>query len=1176
MGILLEIYFANFLYNVVVKLCYMKLSVKSIKVCIVSMFFIILLAFQMFNGIAATFDYTTAVTGSISPSVSSGEHENEELKQQINEENQFAPIDKKTSNFLQDYNTTNDPAISVVNPVTGRSVFMFDASVTSVGTRFNATIWVYNITDLFGYQVRLVVNDTLLNITRVWIPCWDSEWVFYNLEYIPLNPVLYDDDFDGICEATLFASSLLPPYTFNGSGLLAIVEFGIVYVPDTGQATTELDIDNSDTMLLDFDAMPITATKINGLYTIKRERQQLALYAGSSNPGIVYEYGGNNEWYAISQSLGTAVLCLVVWNGELYAGTTTGSNGIVYRYDGFQWSMIGEFPERQVSSLVVWNGELYAGTTYPANLYRYNPVNESWDLVLSDALPNGIRAMYVWERDNALYLGDYNSDTIGRYDGTNYTIVAEFGRSCIWDFQSYGEYLYASAWLGYLYRSFDGFNWEPALINPEERNIWALEEFQGYLYLGMDWTGSGAPEAQLWRYNGSTGELVLSIPVNSSHQGIISMATDGLYLYLGLGGEEGYYESYGAGKVYRYDGTNAELISGVMGEGVQCLLFAGPVQRPEHDLAIYLQVPDSLPVGCTTVINATVYNNGISNETSVEIYLQINDQTVLNMTLAYLNSSSTSTLSYPWTPNSTGLYNITAIVLPVNGENITENNRSTKEVLVSNLLITPEEGQYANYLFSAYNDSVTTPEWMKYNVTYAKYVSPSIINITTWQQSWDGYTYNSWMLVDVLTREIVGGGPYSSPVGYYYYGWIETNITIGDSIRIFDTYGYVKGEEVIAAAGTYIDCWVVETIVDYYNYTWWFDKATGLWIGVKMIDLSNPNMYILGLLVDTNIPVGGALIIETDKPMYARLETVTVTATYIIGNTPIENATITFQVDYPNGTLYFIWTEETNVNGTAVFRFFIDETAPYGVYTISATAYKIGYDPKSATTTFLVAYLEPRIVLWFEGPEVALVGFNTTIILHVENSGNATAYNVTAHLTIPDSLTVIMANTTFTGTIDPGKEITLIATVTTSLPSRHLLTASAEYFKADGTPMPIVYMERYIAFGYHQDYPVDIVAVQVSYTSTQIILNLTVTNYGESSVQVVLIASAQHIATKLVLKSAYRTVTLDPNETLSVQLVLNIPTSASTGDYLVKGILATDLPSNSGFTLTQVSRMITL
>jgi len=595
----------------------------------------------------------------------------------------------------------------------------------------------------------------------------------------------------------------------------------------------------------------------------------------------------------------------------------------------------------------------------------------------------------------------------------------------------------------------------------------------------------------------------------------------------------------------------------------------------EHELTVELEAPKFVKLRETTILNATIYNHGICDEANVELKILINNTVVDSVLIPQIPSESSYTFSYSWTPDTEGTYNITAYTPPVPGEKITTNNVVTTEVIIMRPLISPEEGQYANYLFTSYSNSVNPLEWAKYNVTYAQYVSPSIINITIWQQSSDSYTYNSWLLVNVLTREIVGGGPYSPPLGYYF-GWIETNVTTGSSIRIFDTYGYVEGEEVIAAAGTYIDCWVIETIIDSYNYTWWFDKATGLWIGIKMINLTNSDTYILGFLVDTNIPVGGALIIETDKPMYARLETVTVTANYVIGNTPIENATITFQVNYPNGTLYFVWTEETNANGTAVFRFFIDETAPYGVYTISATAYKIGYDPKSATTTFLVAYLEPRIVLRFEGPEVALIGFNTTIILHIENSGNATAYNVTAHLTIPDSLTVIIANTTFTGTIDPGKEITLIATVTTSLPSRYLLTASTEYFKADGTPMPIVYTERYIAFGYHQDYPVDIVALRVSYTSTQIILNLTVTNYGESSVQVVLIASAQHIATKLMLKSAYRTVTLDPNETLSVQLVLNIPTSASTGDYLVKGILATDLPSNSGFTLTQVSRIITL
>ncbi|NVM56705.1 MAG: hypothetical protein HWN51_01100, partial [Desulfobacterales bacterium] len=323
----------------------------------------------------------------------------------------------------------------------------------------------------------------------------------------------------------------------------------------------------------DWDWMPDTGhfTFILEPTGILRE----GLYAGGSDPGVVYEYFGGGLWAEISPDLGKAVLSLVEYDGELYAGVMSYEGiGEVYRYDGVNWDQVGGDMDAQVSSLVVWNGELYAGTVPGARLLRYNSLTDTWTEVLAGALPVGIRTMYVWEQDNALYLGDFDSDLIGRYDGVTYQIVSAFALGvCISDFQSYDGDLYASAGLGFLYRSPDGFNWEVEDQFDPDRNIWSLEVFKGYLYLGMDWIGIGAPEAQLWMYNGTLEELVWFAPVTNPGEGIISMTTNGSVLFIGLGGEEGYYGSTGIGQVYSYDGVEVQLISDVMGEGVQVLSF---------------------------------------------------------------------------------------------------------------------------------------------------------------------------------------------------------------------------------------------------------------------------------------------------------------------------------------------------------------------------------------------------------------------------------------------------------------------------------------------------------------------------------------------------------------------------------------------------------------------------
>jgi hypothetical protein len=62
------------------------------------------------------------------------------------------------------------------------------------------------------------------------------------------------------------------------------------------------------------------------------------------------------------------VLCLVEHEKELFAGTMstcdTGSVGRVYKYlGGTAWAPVGGTLDNQVSSLVVYNDNLYAGTT---------------------------------------------------------------------------------------------------------------------------------------------------------------------------------------------------------------------------------------------------------------------------------------------------------------------------------------------------------------------------------------------------------------------------------------------------------------------------------------------------------------------------------------------------------------------------------------------------------------------------------------------------------------------------------------------------------------------------------------------------------------------------------------------------------------------------------------------
>jgi len=102
----------------------------------------------------------------------------------------------------------------------------------------------------------------------------------------------------------------------------------------------------------------------------------------------------------------------------------------------------------------------------------------------------------------------------------------------------------------------------------------------------------------------------------------------------------------------------------------------------EHDLAVILDAPTRLEPGDSVLLNATVYNAGLSDETNVELQLLINETIVDSVVFQELNSHEFCTLSYLWTPSVKGVYNVTAFAVPVPEENVTTNNVYSKMVHV--------------------------------------------------------------------------------------------------------------------------------------------------------------------------------------------------------------------------------------------------------------------------------------------------------------------------------------------------------------------------------------------------------------------------------------------------------------------------------------------------------------
>jgi hypothetical protein len=156
--------------------------------------------------------------------------------------------------------------IRVVNPHTGTPNFEFFTNTTFVGTRFNVTIRVYDVINLYDFQVQLKYNASVINATRAWTPSDEPDYTFYGMNSLGIPAYFYYDD-PTYGTSALMGDTLLGIDAFNGSGLMAIVEFEIINRPDIDKTLScNLEINNLFTFMDDLDGQDITVTKIDGSF----------------------------------------------------------------------------------------------------------------------------------------------------------------------------------------------------------------------------------------------------------------------------------------------------------------------------------------------------------------------------------------------------------------------------------------------------------------------------------------------------------------------------------------------------------------------------------------------------------------------------------------------------------------------------------------------------------------------------------------------------------------------------------------------------------------------------------------------------------------------------------------------------------------------------------------------
>lgn len=359
-------------------------------------------------------------------------------------------------------------------------------------------------------------------------------------------------------------------------------------------------------------------------------------------------------------------------------------------------------------------------------------------------------------------------------------------------------------------------------------------------------------------------------------------------------------------------------------------------EPPERDLLILsVQGPQYLCPGDVAVYNVTVLNFGKNDETDVNVSLIVDGKTIDYRYIGFLANGSSVKTTFSWTPSATGTYNVTFWVKPVPGEVDLSNNKFELSLTVTYPLINPVEGQWASYEFKEYYDTriVGYGNW---NMTYERYIDPYRIYVTV--KIWTSYmgTIEGWMIVNTLTR-LVEDGVWA---GLWYPGWIEKDVTIGSTVKLLYGTATVTGSRVLLVDIYPIDCWEL-TYWEYgYPQLFWYDKATGLWLGMDY----GSNYYRVELLLkETNIPIGEKYPHELAVTLEAppRLQP---------GNTAILNATV-----YNIGL-----NDETNVklsifiNGTNVASKTLNKLPINMTYTINYP-----WTPQVEAFYNITAYVQP-------------------------------------------------------------------------------------------------------------------------------------------------------------------------------------------------------------------------
>ena len=106
---------------------------------------------------------------------------------------------------------------------------------------------------------------------------------------------------------------------------------------------------------------------------------------------------------------------------------------------------------------------------------------------------------------------------------------------------------------------------------------------------------------------------------------------------------------------------------------------------PQHEISVRLETPALAELGEANCVNMTVVNDGLSNETGIDVFLYDDGLTTFSTVVSYLESGTNCTIVFDWTPLSSGTHSLTASVSLLVGEESYSNNVDSLLVYVGHL-----------------------------------------------------------------------------------------------------------------------------------------------------------------------------------------------------------------------------------------------------------------------------------------------------------------------------------------------------------------------------------------------------------------------------------------------------------------------------------------------------------